>query len=90
MRKFLCLAIFAVAVLLSTQAVAISDKGIGEKCYKAYSSGRSNQGVACVYLQCQRKYQNYHVNYLIRCQDTANKIFIDSVAKAKSTDKKEK
>ncbi len=90
MRKFLSLAIFAVAVLFSTQAVAISDKKIGEKCYKSYRNGRSNQGVACVYLQCQKKYQNQHINYLIKCQDTANKVFIDSVAKAKGTDKKEK
>ncbi len=90
MRIFLCLTIFAAALFLSTQAEAISDKEIGEKCYKSYRSGRSNQGVACVYLKCQKKYEKKHINDLIKCQDTANKVFLDSVARGKGKDKEEK
>ena len=90
MRILLCLTIFAVALSLSTQAGAISDKGIGEKCYKSYSSGSSNQGAACVYLKCQKKYEKKHINDLIKCQDTANKVFLDSVARGKGKDKEEK
>ena len=87
MRILLCLTIFAVALFLSTQAQAISDKGIGEKCYNSYRSGRSNQGVACVYLTCQKKYEKKHINDLSKCQDTAIKVFLNSVARGKGKDK---
>lgn len=83
MRKFLCLAIFAVAVLLGTQAAARSDKSIGHKCYKSYHNGRGNRGVACIYIKCQKKYEKHNITFQIQCQDTANKEFLDLVIKDK-------
>ena len=89
MRKFLCLAIFSVAILFATQAVARSDKSIGKKCYKAYRSGRSNQGVACVYLQCQKKYEKY-IGYQIQCLNTANREFLNLITKGQDKQEKNK
>ena len=46
-----------------------------------------NQGVACVYLQCQKKYEKY-IAYQIQCLNTANREFLDLITK--SQDKQEK
>ena len=83
MRKLLRLAILAGAIPLATQAVARSDKSIGHKYYQSYHNGRGNQGVACIYIQCQKKYENQNINFQIQCQNTANKEFLDLVTKGK-------
>ena len=83
MRKLLLLAILAVALTLSTQAVARSDKSIGQKCYKSYNKEGGNQVVACIYQECQQKYNNQNITFQIQCQMAANKEFQDLLIKGK-------
>ncbi|MGE5446362.1 MAG: hypothetical protein ACM3SR_17505 [Ignavibacteriales bacterium] len=81
MRKLLPLVILAFAVTLSTQAIARSDKSIGQKCYKSHHKEGGSQVAACIYTQCQEKYKNQNVNYQIQCQTVANRAFLDSLSK---------
>ena len=68
---------------LSTQAIARSDKSIGHKCYKSYHKDGGNQVAACIYTQCQQKYQNQNITFQIQCQMVANKEFHDLLSKSK-------
>jgi hypothetical protein len=81
MRKLLPLAILAFAVTLSTQAIARSDKSIGQKCYKSHHKESGSQVAACIYTQCQEKYKDQNINFQIQCQRAANKEFQSSLSK---------
>ncbi len=83
MRKYLFLAILAVAIPLATQAIARSDKSIGHKCYKSHQKEGGNQVAACIYTQCQQKHQNQNITFQIQCQTVANKEFLDLLSKSK-------
>ncbi len=83
MRKLLFLSILAVIVTSSTQAVARSDKSIGEKCYRSNHKEGGNQVVACIYQQCQQTYQNQIITFQIQCQMAANKEFQELLIKNK-------
>ena len=82
MTKYLFLVILAVAIALTTQAIARSDKSIGNKCYKSYHNAGGNQVAACIYTQCQEKYKNQNINFQIQCEKTANKEFLDLISKS--------
>lgn len=79
MRKLLFLAILSVAIPITTQAIASSDKSIGRKCFKSYDKEGGNQVTACIYQQCQKKYQNQNITFQIQCQMAANKEFHDFI-----------
>ncbi len=83
MRKLLFLAIMVVAISFVTQAKARSDKSIGEKCYKSYHKVGGNQVTACIYTQCQEKYNKQNITFQIQCQTAANKEFLDLLSKSK-------
>lgn len=66
MRKLLFLGILAVAIPLSSQAIARSDKSIGSKCYQSYHKGAGgNQVAACIQNECQQKHKNQNINFQI-------------------------
>jgi hypothetical protein len=81
MRKLLLIILLVIS--LATQAVAGSDKSIGDKCYKSHHKEGGNQVVACIYTQCQQKYQNQIITFQIQCQMAANKEFQDLLSKNK-------
>jgi len=81
MRKLLLIILLVIS--LATQAVARSDKSIGDKCYKSHHKEGGNQVVACIYTQCQQEYQNQIITFQIQCQMAANKEFQDLLSKNK-------
>lgn len=84
MRKLLFLGILAVAIPLSSQAIARSDKSIGSKCYQSYHKGAGgNQVAACIQNECQQKHKNQNINFQIQCQTAANKKLFDLISKSK-------
>ncbi|MGE5444857.1 MAG: hypothetical protein ACM3SR_09685 [Ignavibacteriales bacterium] len=83
MRKLLFLVILVVAISFVTQAIASSDKSIGEKCYKSYHKEGGDQVSACIYTQCQEKYNRQNINFQIQCQVAANEEFHDLISKSK-------
>jgi hypothetical protein len=82
MNKLLFLVILAIAIPLSTQAIAGSDKSIVRKCYKSYRNGAGvNEVAACIQTECQQKYINQNISVQMQCQTGVTKALHDLITR---------